>query len=190
MNAASFLSPAQLLGYLALVLGVAAFSQKSDVRLKVLMSCEGFVYVAHFILLGNYPASCSAGVSSVRMLVSLRSRAPAWIAVFIGLNVALGLAFAKSAAGWLPISASCLATVGVFVMHGLAMRLVLFVCTLLWLVNNALSGSIGGTVLEALIALSNLATIGRLVAERAAQRRAVGVCAAVARAGGDPAAAS
>jgi len=171
MIVGSCFSPAQLLGYVALVLGVAAFSQKSDIRLKVLMSFEGFVYVAHFILLGNYPASCSAGVSSVRMLVSLKSRSPWWIGVFIALNVALGAVFAKSAAGWLPVAASCLATVGVFVMRGLSLRLVLLVCTLLWLVNNILSGSVGGTVLEALIALSNLATIGRLAADRSAHKR-------------------
>ena len=156
MMVGHYSSPAQLLGYMALVLGVAAFLQKSDTRLKVLMSFEGFTYVAHFILLGNYPASCSAGVSSVRMLVSLKSRARWWIGVFIALNVALGWVFAKGPAGWLPISASCLATVGVFALHGFAMRLVLLVCTLLWLVNNLLSGSIGGTVLEGLIALANL----------------------------------
>lgn len=172
MVTASFLSPAQLVGYVALVLGVAAFSQRSDTRLKVLIACESIAYVVHFILLGNYPASSSALVSCVRMLVSIRSRSPWWIAVFIVINVAFGAAFASSALGWLPITASCLATVGVFVLQGLPLRLVLLVCTLLWLVNNAFSGSIGGTVLEALIALSNLATISRLVAERVARRRA------------------
>ena len=35
MVAVSFLTPAQLVGYLALVLGVSAFLQKSDTRLKV-----------------------------------------------------------------------------------------------------------------------------------------------------------
>jgi len=166
MSERSYFSPAQLLGYLALVLGVSAFLQKSDKRLKVLMACEGFTYVAHFILLSNYPASCSAFVSSVRMLVSLKSRARGWIAVFVGLNLALGLVFARGPAGWLPVAASCLATVGVFAMRGFAMRLVLLVCTLLWLVNNLLSGSIGGTVLEALIALANLWTLGRLCRDR------------------------
>lgn len=175
MIAASYLSPAQLVGYLALVLGVAAFAQKSDTRLKVLIACEGFVYVVHFILLGNYPASCSAGVSGVRMLVSLKSRSRWWIGVFVALNVAFGAVFAKSALGWLPIAASCLATVGVFVMQGLPLRLLLFVCTLLWLVNNTFSGSIGGTVLETLIALSNLTTICRMAAERLAHRQVEGV---------------
>jgi uncharacterized membrane protein len=46
------------------------------------------------------------------------------------------------------------------------MRIVLFVCTLLWLVNNALSLSIGGTVLEAIIAAVNLWTIIRMIIEK------------------------
>lgn len=166
-----YFSPAQLLGYAALVLGVAAFSQKRDTRLKVLMSCESFVYVAHFILLVNFPAACSAGVSGVRMLVSLASRSPWWIGVFVSLNVALGWGFVRSASGWLPVVASCLATVGVFVLQGLPLRLVLLVCTLLWLMNNVLSGSVGGTVLEVLIALSNVTTMSRMAVERMAHHR-------------------
>jgi hypothetical protein len=173
MIAGSYLSPAQLVGYVALVLGVAGFMQKSDTRLKVLMACEGLAYVVHFILLGNFPASGSAGVSSLRMLVSIKSRSRWWIGVFIAVNVAIGLTFAKGFAGWLPVSASCLATVAVFVLRGVWMRLILFVCTLLWLVNNLLSGSIGGTVLEALIAIANAYTIARMLVEQARADREV-----------------
>jgi hypothetical protein len=165
MIAASFVTPAQLVGYVALVLGVAAFLQRCDTRLKVLIAAESIAYVVHFILLGNYPASGSALVSCLRNLTSLKSRAPGWIAVFIAINVAIGLIFAKGFASWLPITASCLATVAVFKMHGVVMRVSLLVCTLLWLVNNILSGSVGGTVLETIIAAVNVWTIVRLFAE-------------------------
>jgi hypothetical protein len=163
---ATLITPAQLVGYVALVLGVLAFLQRSDTRLKVLISAESIAYVVHFILLGNYPASGSALISCLRNLTSLKSRAPGWIAVFIGINVVIGVAFAKGVTGWLPITASCLATVAVFKMHGVAMRVVLLVCTLLWLVNNILSVSIGGTVLEAIIAAVNLWTIIRMILVR------------------------
>ena len=166
MIAGSLFTPAQILGYVALVLGVAAFLQKSDTRLKVLIAVESIVYVVHVVLLGNYTASGSAGVSCVRNLTSIKTRAPVWIAVFLAVNVAIGVTFATGIAGWLPITASCLATVAIFRMHGVAMRIVLLVCTLLWLVNNGLSGSIGGTVLESIIALVNVATILRLTVER------------------------
>ena len=161
----SLLSPAQLVGYVALVLGVAAFLQKSDTRLKVLISAESIAYVVHFCLLGNYPASGSALISCLRNLTSIRSRSPVWIAVYVALGLALGVCCAKSWLGWLPISASALATVAVFVLRGVFLRAVLLVCTLLWLVNNLLSGSVGGSVLEAIIALSNLVTICRMAAE-------------------------
>lgn len=174
MIAASFITPAQLVGYVALVLGVAAFLQRCDTRLKVLIAAESIAYVVHFILLGNFPASGSALVSCLRNLTSLKSRAPVWITVFIALNVAIGLLFAKGLTGWLPVTASCLATVAVFRLQGIVFRVVLLVCTLLWLVNNILSGSIGGTVLEAIIAAVNLTTIARM----ALARRAGGLAAA------------
>jgi hypothetical protein len=172
MIAGSLFTPSQILGYVALVLGVAAFLQKSDTRLKVLIAAESIAYVVHFILLGNYPASGSAGVSCLRNLTSIKTRAPVWIAVFLAVNVAIGVRFATGIAGWLPITASCLATVAVFRMHGVAMRIVLLICTLLWLVNNGLSGSIGGTVLESIIAAVNLTAIVRMLLERRRSRRA------------------
>ena len=159
-------SPAQSVGYVALVLGVSAFLQKNDRSLKLLISSESIAYVVHFILLGNFPASGSALVSCLRTLTSIRYRSPWLVAVFIAINIAIGVTFARSFAGWLPVSASCLATVAVFLLQGVMMRMVLMVCTLLWLANNLISGSIGGTVLEALIALINLSTITRMVIER------------------------
>lgn len=162
MMTGSFFSLAQLLGYAALILGVSAFLQKSDRRLKVLIATESLAYVAHFILLGNYAASGSALASCLRMLVSLKSRAKGWIAFFVAVSLFIGVFFSKGWCGWLPVVASSLATVAVFALHGVVMRLVLLVCTLLWLANNWLSGSIGGTVLETIIALVNLWTIVRL----------------------------
>ena len=171
MIAGALFSPAQMLGYVALVLGVSAFLQKSDTRLKALIAAESLAYVAHFILLGNFPASGSALVSCLRMLVSLKSRSGWWLGAFLVISVAIGLAFAKGAVGWLPVAASCLATVAVFRLHGVVMRSVLLVCTLLWLVNNILSGSVGGTVLESIIALINLTTVVRLALEGRARRQ-------------------
>jgi hypothetical protein len=43
---------------------------------------------------------------------------------------------------------------------------VLLASTALWLVNNVLSRSIGGTLLESLIAAASVSTILRMLAER------------------------
>ena len=165
MQAVSFFSPAQIFGYVALVFGVAAFLQKRDQRLKALNAAESVAYVAHFLLLGNLPASGSALVATLRNLTSLKFRSSWLIAVFMTLTIAVGVAFTKNTTGWFPVVASSLATVAIFRLSGIAMRMTLLVCTILWLANNILSGSIGGTVLEAIIAVANTTTICRLVAE-------------------------
>ena len=171
MTLSVLFSPAQLVGYVALVLGVLAFLQKSDKRLKVLISVEGVAYVIHFVLLGNYPASGSAAVSCLRTLSSIRFRSAWLMAAFIGANLMVGVVFAKGVAGWIPVVGSALATFAVFRLRGVVMRLALLACTALWLTNNILSGSLGGTLLESVIALANVTTTARMVLQRRRIRR-------------------
>ena len=54
-----FLSPAQLLGYLAFVFGVGCFVQTDDRRFKTFMALECLSYVLHFWLLGQPTAVAS-----------------------------------------------------------------------------------------------------------------------------------
>ena len=66
MTAADPFSLAQCLGYVAFVLGVSAFLQRDDRRLKLLNSAQGFVYAIHFIMLGSLPLAGSAAVCALR----------------------------------------------------------------------------------------------------------------------------
>lgn len=165
MNA---LSPAQLAGYVALVLGVSGFLQRDDRRLKLLIAVECAVYVVHFTLLGRPPAASSAGVSGARNLLSVWIRS-AWLAAAsIAVNVALAVALATRGTGWIPVVGSSLGAIAVFTLEGIPMRLVLLSSTALWLLNNVLAHSLGGTVLEALIATASVTTIVRMVRANAA----------------------
>ena len=161
-------SPAQVVGYIALALGVTAFLQKSDDRLKLFNATQGLVYALHFVLLGNLPASASSLISSVRSFLALRYRSWLLGAVIIGANVGMGAAFARNRAGWLPVIGSCIATIAIFTMRGVPFRCVLLASTLLWLANNIITGSIGGTLLELANATINISTIVRMA--RSSQR--------------------
>lgn len=162
------LSPAQLAGYAALVLGVSAFLQRSDRRLKLLMAAECLAYVVHFALLGRPPAASSAAVSGVRAVLSVRFRSPWLAAASVALNVALAVALSTRGAGWIPVVGSSLGGVAVFTLRGIPMRLVLLASTALWLTNNVLAGSVGGVVLESLIAAASVTTVVRLALARRA----------------------
>lgn len=156
-------SPAQVAGYVALVLGIAGFLQRDDRRLKLLVAGESFVYVLHFALLGNPAAASSAFVSGARTLLSVRYRS-AWLAAAsAAASVGLAASLSTRGAGWLPVAGSCLGAVALFTMQGIPMRLVLLASTSLWLANNILSRSIGGTVLETLIAATSISTIVRMM---------------------------
>jgi hypothetical protein len=163
-----FFSYAQLTGYVAFVLGVLAFLQKSDRRLKVLIATESLVYGVHFVLLGNSPAAATAVIAGFRSLLALKTRSLTLAVVVVAVNIAVGAALAGTGPGWLPVVATCSATVAMFTMQGVSLRLVLLTSTTLWLVNNILSGSIGGTALELVIAAVNGSTVVRMFRSRAA----------------------
>lgn len=159
-------SPAQLVGYAAFVFGMACFAQTDDRRFKIFMALECAAYIVHFALLGQATAVASTAVSLGRSIASLKARTPAVGLFFIALSLACG---ALLYAGWtslLPIAASCIGTTALFFLNGLRMRVLMLVGTLLWLVNNLLVGSVGGSLLEACLAASNLWTIRRLAAAK------------------------
>lgn len=155
-------SPAQCVGYLAFVLGVGSFLQTDDRRFKWFMAGECAAYVVHFALLGNPTAVASSVISMVRSLLALRTRAWWVAALVVTANIAFGLAVAEKPSDWLPLLASCIGTLALFLLQGIPMRLVMLCGTALWIANNILAGSIGGTALEVVVAVVNASTIVRL----------------------------
>jgi hypothetical protein len=155
-------SPAQCVGYLAFALGVACFLQSDDRRFKLFMAGECLAYIVHFALLGNPTAVASTSVSLLRSLLALRTRSRWVVALVLALNLGLGLALVRQPSDCLPLLASCLGTLALFLLQGIPMRLVMLCGTLLWVANNIIAGSIGGTALEVVVACVNFATILRL----------------------------
>lgn len=156
-------SPAQCVGYAAFALGVGSFMQKDDRRFKILMATECLAYIVHFALLGRPTAVASSTMSLLRSVLSLYTRSK-WVALLVVLaNLGLGLAFATRASDWLPLGASCIGTLALFLMEGIRMRLAMLCGTGLWIANNVIAGSVGGTALEVVIAAVNLMTIRRMM---------------------------
>jgi hypothetical protein len=168
--AIDWFSPAQCAGYVAFVLGVASFLQTDDRRFKLFMAAECLAYVVHFALLGIPTAVASSTMSLLRSALALRTRSGWVAAAIVVINLALGLTLATRASAWLPLMASCLGTLALFLLHGIPMRLVLLFGTGLWIANNVIAGSVGGTALEVVVALVNITTIRRMARDaRAAQ---------------------
>lgn len=163
------LSIAQLVGYLAFVLGVVSFLQRSDTRLRAMIAAQALSYAVHFWLLGSTMGALASLVTCTRALVSLVTRSTEVGVAILVVNLVLGVFGARtSVAGWLPVLATTAGTVAFFWFDGLAMRFILLGATACWLVNNLWVGSIGGSVLELLIGVANGVTCYRLWRARGA----------------------
>jgi hypothetical protein len=162
MMTIDWFSPAQWVGYAAFVLGVSSFMQKDDRRFKGFMAAECLAYIVHFALLGRPTAVASSTMSLLRSVLALYTRSR-WVAFcVIAANLALGLSLATRPSDWLPLGASCIGTLALFLMEGVRMRAMMLCGTGLWIVNNVIAGSIGGTALELVIAAVNILTIRRM----------------------------
>ena len=161
-------SIAQLVGYVSFLLGAAAFLQRSDRDMKLWLVGQSATYAIHFLLLGNPAAAAISVVSGTRSYVATRSKSLLVAAAFVAVSFGVGFAFAGRGPGWLPVTASIAATIAMFTMSGVSLRVVMLVATSLWLANDVISRSIGGTALETMIAATNLWTIVHMVREPAA----------------------
>jgi len=155
-------SIAQSFGYLAFILGVSSFLQKNDRHFKLYMAAECIAYVAHFYLLGNPTAAISSLISATRSVLSLYTRSPWVAAAVVVVNLGMGAFLAHYWWNWLPPVASCVGTLALFLLHGRKMRIAMLLGTSLWVANNIITGSIGGTALEVVILIVNTITIWRM----------------------------
>jgi len=162
MNIPNPLSAAQISGYFAFALGIFAFLQKDDRRLRAFIGLQAFSYAVHFLLLGSVAAAVASLVTTVRAVLSLYTRSPVVAVAILVVNVGLAFVTVRSAVGWLPVAASSAGTLAFFFFAGIPMRLVLLGSTGFWLANNLILGSIGGTLLELFIAVANGTTCVRL----------------------------
>lgn len=159
-------SPAQCVGYVAFVLGVGCFLQRDDRRFKLFMAGECLAYIVHFALLGNPTAVASSTLSLLRSVLSMYTRSR-WVALaVVAANLGFGLSFAQRPSDWLPLGASCLGTLALFLLQGIPMRLLMLCGTGLWIANNLIAGSVGGTALELVVAAVNLSTVVRMARQR------------------------
>ena len=155
-------STAQMFGHAALLVSLVTFSRKRDTQFKGWLVGQNLLYAIHFFLMGNLAAMVGSTLSSTRTLLSLYTRSLVVTAIVLTANVLLGFWVVKAVWNVIPLTATAIATVAMFRLHGLQLRCVMLLCTILWLINNILTGSIGGTAMESMIAVISCFTIFRL----------------------------
>ncbi|WP_104203880.1 YgjV family protein [Billgrantia saliphila] len=153
----------QAVSLVALALCIVAFASKRDDRLFVLLLFANVAFAAQFALFESWVA---AGISALIVLrIALVRRYPRNRTIMAGMLIAT---LAVATLTWsgprdIPaLAAGLLGTYGMFMLRGIPMRIALAVAALCWVASNVLAGSIGGTIAESLIFLTNVITMLRL----------------------------
>ncbi|NIC05672.1 YgjV family protein [Billgrantia bachuensis] len=147
----------------ALALCIVAFASKRDDRLFVLLLFANVAFAAQFALFESWVA---AGISALIVLrIALVRRFPRNRAFMLGMLLATLVVALLTWSGPRDIpalAAGLLGTYGMFMLSGIPMRIALATAALCWVASNVLAGSIGGTIAESLIFLTNVITMLRL----------------------------
>lgn len=152
----------QLLGGLSFLLALVAFYQKCDIDLKILLCLVMVIHSAHFYFLDSIVPALICLLSLVRTIVSIYTSSFKIALLFIVLTLLVGIGNFESSRDVLVILASVVGVYSLFCLEGVKMRIGLISGACLWLTNNILVGSIGGSLMEAFIIATNVCTIYRL----------------------------
>lgn len=153
----------QFFGLVALVICLVAFASKSDDRLLVLLISANVAFALQFVFFASWTAAVLTLLVIVRIILARRfvGSKVAMAGVLVANFVAAALTW-QSAVDILPLAAAILGTLGMFMLRGIAMRVVLGLAALCWMLNNLVIGSVGGTLAEGLIVVTNIITIIRM----------------------------
>lgn len=153
----------QFFGLVSLVLCVLAFSSKQDDRLLMLLLSANVAFALQFMVLESWTASALSLLVIAR--IAFARRYPNSKAVMAVILTVSGVASVLTWQNWadLPaIVAMVLGTVSMFLLRGIPMRVFLGLAALAWMLSHILVGSVGGTLAEAMVLLTNAITIYRL----------------------------
>ena len=140
---------AQIIGFIAFALGVTAFLQKDDKKLRLIMMAQALTLCVHFILLGRHTGAASVFVTGVRNGVSVFGWAQKIAPVFFVAVLFFGWLTYDSPVDIFPILAGVIGTTAFFYLSGIRMRLTLVLSSSMWLIHNIIVGSIGPAFMEA-----------------------------------------
>ncbi|PSV49346.1 YgjV family protein [Photobacterium indicum] len=158
---------AQLFGFFSFAIGLFAFYQKQDTKLKLWMAGLCLVNTLHFLLLNSFSSAFCAMVSIIRNLITIKVRSRRVMMVFMLFSITGFFSIQRSSEA-LGVMGMCVGTYSLFMLDGIKLRLGLLTGSLLWLGNNIALGSIGGSLLEACSASMNAVTLYRLYSDKKA----------------------
>ncbi|EMP54849.1 hypothetical protein MSNKSG1_13997 [Marinobacter santoriniensis NKSG1] len=153
----------QIFGVIALAFCIAGFANRNDDRLMVLLISANVAFALMFACFQSWTAAALTVLVIVRITLA-RQYQGSWtlMSLLLAVNLVVAWATWRSVTDIFPLTAAVFGTVGMFMLRGIPLRIVLGLAALSWMLNNIVIGSLGGTLAEGMVLVTNIITIVRL----------------------------
>lgn len=153
----------QICGLIALGFCIAGFANKNDDRLMVLLISANVAFALMFAFFQSWTAAALTVLVILRIALARKFQG-SWriMAVILAINLLVAAVTWQVPTDIFPLTAAVLGTVGMFMLRGIPLRIVLGLAALSWMLNNIVIGSVGGTLAEGMVLVTNVITIIRL----------------------------
>lgn len=153
----------QVVSLIALGFCIAGFASKRDDRLMMLLISANVAFALQFALFGSWTAAVLSLLVIGRIMLA-RRYIGSWqvMLAVLAVNLVAALLTWRSPVDIFAIAAAVFGTLGMFMLRGIPMRLMLAAAAVAWMLNNIAIGSVGGTLAEAMVLVTNFITIYRL----------------------------
>lgn len=153
----------QIVSLIALGFCIVGFASKRDDRLMVLLISANVAFALQFALFGSWTAAVLSLLVIGRIMLARRyvGNWQVMLAV-LAVNLVAAILTWRSPVDFFAIVAAIFGTFGMFMLRGIPMRLMLAAAAVAWMLNNIAIGSVGGTLAEGIVLVTNFITIYRL----------------------------
>jgi len=130
------------------------FKERARIVACLLVSCS--LISAHFMLLGHWTAACLGLLAAARFTTSLFSSSKKLMGLFMLATIVVTICTYEGLLSLLGCSGGLFGTAASFCKDDKPLRQLMLVGTSLWIIHNALAGSPGAVLMEAIFISSNL----------------------------------
>lgn len=154
---------AQLCGFFAMGITLAAYLQKEDTHVKKFMMVSVFFWGIHYFLLGIMTWVAIIMIWYIRLILSTKYKKSKRSFVFIICITLLSWLYTYTGIiSLLPVLASLIATYAFFFLEKIRLRISFIWVSSLWLIHNISIGAIAGILNEIMVQIVLIFTIYRM----------------------------
>lgn len=148
-----------LLGYVAFLVGIIAFQSNKQKHIVLLKAFTDICFGVQYILLGAYTGAATDLVGCIRNLIfakEFKRKSTQYIitAFFIAIMIAIGIVTWDGYLTLLAIAGKLCTTISFSIKNTKYLRLFTIPSGLMWIIYNAVTGSVGGVLYEAMVIVS------------------------------------